>query len=167
MNTLRSSFSIHHSTLMKALIQRVSAGSVAVDGRTIGEIGRGFVVLLGITHTDTPAEADWLANKVAGLRVFEDEAGKMNLSLLDVGGSVLVVSQFTLYGDARKGKRPSFTHAAPPEIAEPLVDYFCEQLRAQGLPVSTGIFGAHMAVHIHNDGPVTLLLEKGASSVNR
>ncbi len=145
---------------MKALIQRVSAGSVEVDGRIMGEIGRGFVVLLGVTHSDTQAEADWLANKVAGLRVFEDEAGKMNLSLLDVGGSLLVVSQFTLYGDARKGKRPSFTNAAPPEIAEPLVDYFCHRLREQGLPVASGIFGAHMAVKIHNDGPVTLLLEK-------
>lgn len=145
---------------MKALIQRVSAGSVVVNGRSVGEIGRGFVVLLGVTHSDTQTEADWLANKVAGLRVFEDEAGKMNLSLLDVGGSVLVVSQFTLYGDARKGKRPSFTNAAPPEIAEPLVDYFCDRLREQGLPVATGIFGAHMAVNIHNDGPVTLLLEK-------
>jgi len=147
---------------MKVLIQRVSAGSVAVDGRIVGEIRRGFVLLLGVTHTDTGAEADWLANKVAGLRVFEDEAGKMNLSLLDVGGSVLVVSQFTLYGDARKGKRPSFTQAAPPEIAAPLVDYFCEQLRAHGLPVATGVFGAHMAVTIHNDGPVTLLLEREA-----
>ncbi|MCA9961793.1 MAG: D-tyrosyl-tRNA(Tyr) deacylase [Anaerolineales bacterium] len=145
---------------MRALIQRVSAGSVAVDGAIVGEIGRGFVVLLGVTHSDTPAEAEWLAQKIAGLRVFEDDAGKMNLSVLDVGGSVLVVSQFTLYGDARKGKRPSFSDAAPPEIAAPLVDTFCDDLRALGLPVATGIFGAHMAVTIHNDGPVTLLLEK-------
>lgn len=151
---------------MRALIQRVSAGSVAVDGRTIGQIERGFVVLLGVTHTDTPQEADWLAAKVAGLRVFDDREGKMNLSLQDVGGSVLVVSQFTLYGDARKGKRPSFTNAAPPENAEPLVTYFCDQLRAQGLNVATGIFGAHMDVTIHNDGPVTMLLEKEAAGGN-
>ncbi|MBE2199299.1 MAG: D-tyrosyl-tRNA(Tyr) deacylase [Anaerolinea sp.] len=147
---------------MKVLIQRVSSGSVTVDGAVVGAIGRGFVVLVGVTHTDTRAAAEWLANKVAGLRVFEDDAGKMNLSLLDVGGAVLVVSQFTLYGDARKGKRPSFTDAAPPEIAAPLVDYFCDQLRALGLPVATGVFGAHMAVAIHNDGPVTLLLEREA-----
>lgn len=151
---------------MRALIQRVSAGSVAIDGRTIGQIERGFVVLLGVTHTDTPQEADWLAAKVAGLRVFDDREGKMNLSLQDVGGSVLVVSQFTLYGDARKGKRPSFTNAAPPENAEPLVTYFCDQLRAQGLNVATGIFGAHMDVTIHNDGPVTMLLEKEATGGN-
>ncbi len=147
---------------MKVLIQRVSSGSVTVDGAVVGAIGRGFVVLVGVTHTDTRAAAEWLANKVAGLRVFEDDAGKMNLSLLDVGGAVLVVSQFTLYGDARKGKRPSFTDAAPPEIAAPLVEYFCDQLRAFGLPVATGVFGAHMAVAIHNDDPVTLLLERGA-----
>lgn len=147
---------------MKVLIQRVSSGSVTVDGAVVGAIGRGFVVLVGVTHTDTRAAAEWLANKVAGLRVFEDDAGKMNLSLLDVGGAVLVVSQFTLYGDARKGKRPSFTDAAPPEIAAPLVEYFCDQLRAFGLPVATGVFGAHMAVAIHNDGPVTLLLEREA-----
>lgn len=145
---------------MRALVQRVTYGSVAVNGRLVSEIGRGFVLLLGVTHADTSAEADWLAAKVAGLRVFDDEAGKMNRSLLDVGGSVLVVSQFTLYGDARKGKRPSFTDAAPPEIAEPLVDYFCQQLRAQGVNVATGVFGAAMHVTIHNDGPVTLLLER-------
>lgn len=146
---------------MRALVQRVTYGSVAVNGRIVSEIGRGFVLLLGVTHADTRAEADWLAAKVAGLRVFDDEAGKMNRSLMDVGGSVLAVSQFTLYGDARKGKRPSFTDAAPPEIAEPLVDYFCQQLRAQGIPVFAGIFGAAMRVTIHNDGPVTLLLERG------
>ncbi len=145
---------------MRALVQRVTYGSVAVNGRLVSEIGHGFVLLLGVTHTDTSAEADWLAAKVAGLRIFDDEAGKMNRSLLDVGGSVLVVSQFTLYGDARKGKRPSFTDAAPPEIAEPLVDYFCQQLRAQGVNVATGVFGATMRVTIHNDGPVTLLLER-------
>ena len=117
-------------------------------------------ILLGVTHGDTVAEADWLANKIAGLRLFEDDAGKMNLGLADVNGSVLVVSQFTLYGDARKGKRPSFTAAARPEQAEPLVDYFCDQLRQAGLIVATGQFGAMMQVAIYNDGPVTLMLEK-------
>ncbi len=145
---------------MRALIQRVSRASVSVDGRAVGAIGRGFVVLLGVTHSDTEAEAGWLAGKVAGLRLFEDEAGKMNLGLADVGGSVLVVSQFTLYGDARKGRRPSFTDAARPEQAEPLVQYFADQLRRQGLAVEMGVFGAVMLVEIHNDGPVTLMLER-------
>ena len=145
---------------MRALLQRVSSASVSVNGRIIGQIERGLVILLGVTHGDTVAEADWLANKIAGLRLFEDDAGKMNLELADVNGSVLVVSQFTLYGDARKGKRPSFTAAARPEQAEPLVDYFCDQLRQAGLIVATGQFGAMMQVAIHNDGPVTLMLEK-------
>lgn len=145
---------------MRALLQRVSYGGVTVDGRITGEIGRGFVVLLGVTHGDSQAEAKWLANKVAGLRIFEDDEQKMNLSLADVGGEVLVVSQFTLYGDARKGRRPSFTAAAPPEHAEPLVDYFVQQLRQRGLTVATGVFGAMMKVEIHNDGPVTLMLER-------
>jgi D-tyrosyl-tRNA(Tyr) deacylase len=125
-----------------------------------GRIGRGFVVLLGVTHADTRAEAEWVAAKIAGLRVFDDEAGKMNRALVDVGGELLVVSQFTLYGDARKGRRPSFSDAAAPERAEPLVDYFVEQLRRAGFTVATGVFGAHMDVEIHNDGPVTLLVEK-------
>lgn len=145
---------------MKALLQRVSYASVTVDGAIVGQIGRGFCVLLGVTHSDTQAEAEWLANKIAGLRLFEDEAGKMNLGLSDVGGALLVVSQFTLYGDARKGRRPSFTNAAPPAIAEPLVDYFADQLRGHGLTVATGVFGAMMQVEIHNDGPVTLMLER-------
>jgi D-aminoacyl-tRNA deacylase len=145
---------------MKALLQRVSYASVSVEGESVGQIGRGFCVLLGVTHRDTEAEADWLAHKIAGLRLFEDEAGKMNLALADVGGAVLVVSQFTLYGDARKGRRPSFTDAAPPEQAEPLVAYVAAQLRRQGLTVATGRFGAMMQVEIHNDGPVTLMLEK-------
>ena len=149
---------------MRALLQRVSSANVTVNGRIIGQIERGFVILLGVTHGDTTAQADWLANKVAGLRLFEDEAGKMNLGLGDVGGSVLVVSQFTLYGDARKGKRPSFTAAAQPEQAEPLVDYFCNRLRQAGLTVATGQFGAMMQVTIHNDGPVTLMLEKEATN---
>ena len=125
-----------------------------------GRIGRGFVVLLGVTHADTRAEAEWVAAKIAGLRVFDDEAGKMNRALADVGGELLVVSQFTLYGDARKGRRPSFSDAAASERAEPLVDYFVEQLRRAGFTVATGVFGAHMDVEIHNDGPVTLLVEK-------
>lgn len=145
---------------MKALLQRVSQARVLVDGREVGAIGRGFVVLLGITHSDTPAEAEWLAQKVAGIRLFEDEAGKLNLALADVGGGVLVVSQFTLYADAQKGRRPSFSEAARPEAAEPLVEHFVQQLRRLGLPVATGVFGARMLVEIHNDGPVTVMIEK-------
>ncbi|KAA3665488.1 MAG: D-tyrosyl-tRNA(Tyr) deacylase [Chloroflexi bacterium] len=145
---------------MRALLQRVSYASVTVNGRIVGQIEKGFAILVGITHSDTNKEADWLANKIAGLRLFEDNGGKMNLGLAEIGGSLLVISQFTLYGDARKGKRPSFSHAARPEQAEPLVDYFCEQLRGHGLTVATGIFGAMMKVEIHNDGPVTLMLEK-------
>ncbi|MFO7681998.1 MAG: D-aminoacyl-tRNA deacylase [Chloroflexota bacterium] len=145
---------------MRALLQRVSQASVTVDDRIVGKIGRGFVVLLGVTHADTQQEADWLAQKVAGIRLFEDDQGKMNASLTDVDGEFLVVSQFTLYGDARKGRRPSFTDAARPEQAEPLVDYFCEKLREMGFQVAAGVFGAHMHVEIHNDGPVTLLIER-------
>ena len=133
---------------------------MTVEEAVVGRIDQGFVALVGVTHTDTEAEAVWLANKVAGLRVFEDEAGKMNLSLADVGGSLLVVSQFTLYGDARKGRRPSFINAARPETAEPLVTFFADKLREQGFVVETGVFGAMMRVEIHNDGPVTLMLEK-------
>ena len=145
---------------MKVLIQRVSQGSVTVDGEVVGEIGPGFVLLVGVTHDDGEEEAAWLARKVAGIRLFEDDAGKMNLALSDVGGQVLVVSQFTLYGDASKGRRPSIIDAARPEQAEPLVDYFCERLREHGLQVETGVFGASMQVQIHNDGPVTLMLER-------
>ena len=145
---------------MRALIQRVSHASVSVDGSTVGQIGQGFVVLLGVTHNDGQAEMEWLANKVAGLRVFEDLEGKMNASLSDVGGALLVVSQFTLYGDTRKGRRPSFITAARPEQAEPLVEAFVQRLRARGFVVATGVFGAHMDVEIHNDGPVTLMLER-------
>lgn len=145
---------------MRALLQRVSKAKVTVEGDVVGEIGRGFVILLGVTHTDTQQEADWLANKVAGIRLFEDDQGKMNASLDDVDGEFLVVSQFTLYGDARKGRRPSFSHAARPEQAEPLVDYFCDKLREKGFNVATGVFGAHMHVDIHNDGPVTLMIER-------
>jgi D-tyrosyl-tRNA(Tyr) deacylase len=145
---------------MRALLQRVSQAKVTVEDRVVGEIGLGFVILLGVTHGDTEVEARWLANKVGGLRLFEDGAGKMNLSLGDIGGSALVISQFTLYGDARKGRRPSFTHAARPEIAEPLVEVFVDALRQYGFPVEMGVFGARMLVEIHNDGPVTLMLEK-------
>lgn len=144
---------------MRALLQRVSRASVTVDGEVVGQIGRGFAILLGVTHSDGRAEAEWLAGKVAGLRLFEDAEGKMNLSAADVGGAFLVISQFTLYGDARKGRRPSFTDAAAPAQAEPLVDYFVEQLRGLGYTVATGTFGAHMEVEIHNDGPVTLMIE--------
>jgi D-aminoacyl-tRNA deacylase len=144
---------------MRAVIQRVSQASVAVDGQVVGAIGRGFLVLLGVTHDDSRAEADWLARKIAGLRVFEDVAGKMNLGLSDIGGAVLVVSQFTLYGDARKGRRPDFIQAARPEVAEPLVDHFVAQLRNEGLPVETGQFRATMNVALVNEGPVTLWLD--------
>jgi D-tyrosyl-tRNA(Tyr) deacylase len=145
---------------MRLVLQRVSQASVTVDGQIAGSIGRGFVVLLGATHNDHEDQARWLARKVAGLRLFEDADGKLNVSLQEVGGAVLVISQFTLYGDARKGRRPSFTDAARPETAEPLVALFADTLRSEGLRVETGVFGAHMLVEIHNDGPVTLILER-------
>jgi len=148
---------------MRIVLQRVSQASVSIAGRTMGRIDRGFCLLLGITHGDTAAEADWLADKVAGLRLFSDAEGRMNLGLADVGGSVLVVSQFTLYGDASKGRRPSFIAAARPEEAEPLYQAFIAALRARGLAVETGEFGAAMLVDIQNDGPVTLILERDAS----
>ncbi len=144
---------------MRAVIQRVSQASVTVEGEVVGRIGRGFLVLVGVTHTDGRAEADWLARKISGLRVFDDDAGKMNLALADVGGAVLVVSQFTLYADARKGRRPDFLQAARPEVAEPLVDYLVTRLREQGLHVETGRFRAVMQVALVNDGPVTLWLD--------
>lgn len=145
---------------MRVVVQRVRKASVTVDGEIVAAIGQGFLILIGVTHTDTEEQARWLAQKIAGLRVFEDAEGKMNAGLLDVGGEALVVSQFTLYADARKGRRPSFTDAAPPEIAEPLVRRFAEELATAGVPVQTGVFGAHMIVEIHNDGPVTILLER-------
>lgn len=145
---------------MRALIQRVSRASVHVDGDEAASIGHGYLVLLGVKDGDGEAEAAWLARKIAGLRLFEDDAGKMNLGLADVGGAVLAVSQFTLYGDARKGRRPSFTRAAPPEQAQELYDTFCELLAAEGVPVSKGVFQAHMEVALVNDGPVTLWLEQ-------
>ena len=145
---------------MRIVLQRVRRGSVAVDGRVTGSIENGFVALVGVTHTDTQDEAELLAKKTANLRVFEDAEGKMNLSALDVGGGVLVISQFTLYADSRKGRRPSFTDAARPEVAAPLVDYYAERLRAEGVTrVENGVFGAMMLVEIHNDGPVTIILD--------
>lgn len=145
---------------MRLVIQRVRRGKVSVAGRAVAEIGAGLVILVGVGRGDGPEEADWLADKVAGLRVFEDAAGKSNLSIIDVGGSALVVSQFTLYADARKGRRPSFIQAALPEVAEPLVRGFADRLAANGIPTQTGKFGAHMLVEIDNDGPVTVLLER-------
>ena len=145
---------------MRAVVQRVSKGSVTVEGQVIGAVERGVVVLVGVTHGDTEEQAEWLARKIAGLRIFEDHVGKMNASLLDVDGAALVISQFTLYADSRKGRRPGFSDAAPPGIAEPLVEYFAQALRNHGVPVETGIFGADMLVEIHNDGPVTILLER-------
>jgi D-tyrosyl-tRNA(Tyr) deacylase len=145
---------------MRLVLQRVRRGRVSVDGRTLAEIDRGLVILVGVGHSDTPAEARWLAEKAAGLRVFEDADGKTNLSILDVGGQAIVVSQFTLYADTRKGRRPSFIDAAPPERAEPLVRAFAQHLAALGVPTQTGEFGAHMLVEIANDGPVTIVLER-------
>lgn len=145
---------------MRVVLQRVSAGRVRVDGQVVGEVAQGFVALVGVTHDDTPAQAELLARKTANLRVFEDDDGKMNRSALDVAGGVLVVSQFTLYADAKKGRRPSFVHAAQPEQAAPLVEYYAECLRAEGIRhIATGKFGATMAVDIHNDGPVTIILD--------
>ncbi|HEX2218833.1 MAG TPA: D-aminoacyl-tRNA deacylase [Gemmatimonadales bacterium] len=147
---------------MRVVLQRVSRASVTIDGRTAGSVGRGFCVLVGLTHGDTEATVDWMADKIAGLRLFSDSEGKMNLGLEEVGGGVLVVSQFTLYGDASKGRRPSFIDAARPEQAIPLYDRFVAALRGRGLEVETGEFGAYMEVEIHNDGPVTLILERTA-----
>jgi D-tyrosyl-tRNA(Tyr) deacylase len=145
---------------MRILLQRVSKASVTVDGQVISEIGRGLLILLGVGHADGEAQAAFLAEKTANLRIFDDEQGKTNLSILDVKGQAIVVSQFTLYADARKGRRPSFTDAAQPEVAEPLVRRFVEMLEAHGVPTQTGMFGAHMEVEIHNHGPVTVWLER-------
>lgn len=144
---------------MRAVVQRVSRASVTVDGEIVGRIERGLLVLLGVTHADSEAAADYLAEKIAGLRVFEDDAGKMNLSVVDVGGSSLAVSQFTLYGDARKGKRPSFDDAARPEQARKLYERFVERIRTLGLVCETGRFQEMMQVELVNEGPVTILLD--------
>jgi len=145
---------------MRAVIQRVNHGCVKVDGKTIAQIGSGVVILLGVGPDDGDEQVDFLVNKIANLRIFEDQQGKLNLSILDIGGEAIVVSQFTLYADTRKGRRPSFTDAALPGVASPLVDLFSERLAQAGVPTQKGEFGAHMHVEIHNDGPVTIWMER-------
>lgn len=145
---------------MRLLVQRVKNAKVVVDKETVGEIGKGFLVLCGITHLDTEKEADYLANKLCNLRVFEDENEKMNLSIKDIEGELLIVSQFTLYADCASGNRPSFTNAAKPEQANPLYEYFMQKCKKQNINVQKGIFGAHMEISLLNDGPVTIMLEK-------
>ncbi|TWU23773.1 D-aminoacyl-tRNA deacylase [Bythopirellula polymerisocia] len=144
---------------MRACIQRVSRARVVVESETVGEIGRGGLVLLGIAGTDTDAELNWLADKIVGLRIFEDSAGKMNCSLSDIEGQILVVSQFTLYGDCRKGRRPSFISAAPPEMAEAMYEKFIARLVEQGITTAMGRFRTHMQVELVNDGPVTIWID--------
>ncbi len=144
---------------MRAVIQRVCQASVTVDGHITGQIDRGLVVLLGIATDDTPAAANWLAEKIATLRIFPDDDGKMNLSLIDLKASLLVISQFTLYGDCQKGRRPSFVDAAPPMVAEPLYQHFIKACKLLGIDTQAGVFGAHMQVCLVNDGPVTLILD--------
>lgn len=145
---------------MKLVIQRVSYAKVEVEEQVVGQIGKGFMVLLGVKEGDTEKEADYLVNKLCNLRVFEDENEKMNLSLKDVNGGLLIISQFTLYGDCSRGNRPSFIEAARPEIADKLYEYFMQECRKQGITVQKGIFGAHMEVSLLNSGPVTILMEK-------
>ena len=144
---------------MRALLQRVSSAMVKIDGQVSGQISHGLLIFLGVTHSDTEQDCEFLADKCAGLRIFKDEQDKMNLSLLDVGGAALIVSQFTLYADSRKGRRPGYTDAALPEQAEALYEKFIEAVRNKGVKVETGRFGADMQVEIHNDGPVTLMVE--------
>lgn len=144
---------------MRVVLQRVNQASVSVDSQVIAKIGSGLVLLVGISPTDQPVQARYLAEKIAHLRIFEDQAGKMNRSLLDVGGEAIVVSQFTLFADTRKGRRPSFTSAAQPQIAQPLVEQFASFLAEMGIPTQSGEFGAHMLVELSNDGPVTIILE--------
>jgi D-tyrosyl-tRNA(Tyr) deacylase len=145
---------------MRVVLQRVSRASVTINGRSVGAIGPGYCLLVGFTHGDTTAQVDWMAEKVAGLRLFSDLDGKMNLGLADVKGEILAISQFTLYGDAAKGRRPSFIDAARPEVAIPLYQHFLAVLRQRGISVAAGEFGADMQVEIHNDGPVTLILDR-------
>lgn len=145
---------------MKILIQRVSQASVQVDGVVVGEIKSGVVVFVGVTHTDTPNHSSWLANKFVTLRLFQDEEGKINRSLFDIKGEALLISQFTLYGDCSKGRRPSFTQAAPPDLAKHLYHQFIEDVRCLGISVETGVFGADMKVSLTNEGPLTLMLER-------
>ena len=144
---------------MRALLPRVTEAKVSVEGRTVGSIGRGLVVLLGVAPEDTQADIDWLAEKINNLRIFDDEDGKMNLSVCDIEGDLRVVSQFTLYGDCKKGRRPSWVKAAPPEFAKDMYEKFTNAVKKGGRPVANGIFQAEMAVEIHNDGPVTLMIE--------
>jgi len=144
---------------MRAVIQRVKRCAVTVDGKTVGKIGPGLLVLLGVHKQDTEAQVDWLVNKIVGLRIFGDDEGKMNLGLRESGGALLVVSQFTLYGDARKGRRPGFDQAAGPDLAVPLYESFCAKARALGVEVATGEFGAMMDVELVNDGPVTIVVD--------
>ena len=144
---------------MRAVIQRVKSASVTVEGKVVSEIGKGLLVFLGVAQEDTPADVDYMASKIANLRIFEDDEGRMNLSILDIGGEALVVSQFTLYGDCRKGRRPSFIHAARPEKADPLYQAFMDEISRLGVPVKAGIFQAMMDVELINDGPVTILLD--------
>lgn len=148
---------------MRAVVQRVSRSEVTVDGRTTGKINKGLLVLLGVTHGDTSKDVDYIVDKTINLRIFEDENDKMNLSLKDIGGEMLAVSQFTLYGDCRKGRRPSFTNAAAPEEADKLYQEFVKKVSEQGINTETGEFGAHMMVNLVNDGPVTILLESNKS----
>ena len=148
---------------MRVLLQRAAAGSVSINGECVGKIGKGLVLLIGVTHTDTPEDVDYLVKKCANLRIFEDENGKMNLSLMDIDGEVLAISQFTLYGDCVKGRRPGFDAAAEPVMAEKLYDLFVEKMKQEGIrKVDTGRFGADMMVSIQNDGPVTFMLESKA-----
>ena len=144
---------------MRALIQRVTQAAVHVEGQTVGAIGQGLVILLGISDSDTAATAESLAHKIAQLRIFGDSEGRFNFCAADVGAAALVISQFTLYADTRKGRRPSLTQAARPDVAAPLVERFAQALDAHGVPVKCGVFGAHMLVEIHNDGPVTIWLD--------
>ena len=148
---------------MRAVVQRVSRSEVTVDGRTTGKINKGLLVLLGVTHGDTSKDVDYIVDKTINLRIFEDENDKMNLSLKDIGGEMLAVSQFTLYGHCRKGRRPSFTNAAAPEEADKLYQEFVKKVSEQGINTETGEFGAHMMVDLVNDGPVTILLESNKS----
>ena len=144
---------------MRAVIQRVKSASVTVEGKVVSEIQKGLLVFLGVAQEDTPADVDYMASKIANLRIFEDDEGRMNLSILDIGGEALVVSQFTLYGDCRKGRRPSFIHAARPEKADPLYQAFMDEISQLGVPVKAGIFQAMMDVELINDGPVTMMLD--------
>lgn len=150
---------------MRAVVQRVARASVTVEGRVVGSIGEGLLVLVGVGRADGIADADALADKLADLRIFPDGEGKMNRSLVEEGGGMLVVSQFTLHGDVRRGRRPSFTAAAPPQVAAPLVDRLVEQVEGRGIRCETGVFGAHMSVDLVNDGPVTLIVETAGGRV--